>query len=90
MRPAQIVLLASAILMTSPIHAKVQSVSQPMSFQNCLTTIRRVASDLQTAPINIVETRSMRVVRFRTVDGSILVTCSGPDRKMIVTQSDRR
>ncbi len=87
----RIVLLLTTTLIAVPSQAKVvRSVSQPMSFQKCLLTIRQVASNLGTAPINIVETGNMRVVRFRTKDGSVLVTCSGPDRKMIITQSDFR
>lgn len=66
--------------------AESQAVS--MSFEDCLSTIRKVASDLATAPINIVETDIARIVRFVTVDGSVLITCSKPDHKMVVTKSD--
>jgi hypothetical protein len=65
----------------------VESSSKTMSFDACLETIRSVASDLGVAPINIVETNDMRMVRFPTSDGSVLVTCSRPDRKMVMTIS---
>jgi len=46
-----------------------------------------MADDLAIAPVNIVESNELRIVRFNTSDGSVLVTCSRPDRKMIVVQS---
>jgi hypothetical protein len=58
-----------------------------MSFETCLATISSVATELGVAPTNIVETSIMRIVRFNTVDGSVLVTCSAPDHKMVLTRS---
>ena len=58
-----------------------------MSFTDCILSIQRVATELGVAPINIVETSELRIVRFPTNDGSgdsILVTCSGPDRLMLI------
>jgi len=76
-------------LQTEPAEHKpdVESTSQSMSFQECLQVIQRTSSQLGVAPINIVETSIMRMVRFPTNDGSVLVTCSGPDRKMVLTHS---
>jgi len=42
------------------------------------------------APINVVETSDVRIVRFLTSDGSVLISCSRPDRKMVVTISLKR
>lgn len=59
-------------------------------FQSCLAIIRSTATNLGVAPINIVETKELRVVRFPTDDGSgksILVTCSKPDGLMIINES---
>lgn len=64
--------------------------TRSMSFENCNTLIRQMAGQFGIAPVNIVETTIMRVVRFPTTDGSVLVTCSAPDRKMIVEQSSAR
>jgi hypothetical protein len=61
-----------------------------MSFETCLATISNIATELGVAPINIVETSIMRVVRFNTADGSVLVTCSAPDRRMVITRSAHR
>ena len=58
-----------------------------MSFADCGKVIQRTAEQLGTTPINIVETTDLRMVRFPTVDGSVLVTCSRPDEKMVLTVS---
>ena len=63
---------------------------ETMDFETCLARIRSVASSLGVAPINIVETNEVRIVRFPTNDGSgksILVTCSRPDRQMLINES---
>ncbi|PKP68313.1 MAG: hypothetical protein CVT82_15675 [Alphaproteobacteria bacterium HGW-Alphaproteobacteria-4] len=59
-----------------------------MSFEDCLSLIRRTASDLGVAPINIVETEIMRMVRFVASDGTVMVTCSRLDGKAVITKSD--
>ncbi len=64
-----------------------QSTSKSMSFQDCLRVIQNTASQLGVAPINLVETSDLRMVRFPTTDGSVMVTCSKPDRKMVTTIS---
>lgn len=66
-----------------------QSTSKSMSFEECLQVIQRTATQLGVAPINIAETTDMRMVRFPTSDGSVLVTCSRPDRKMVMTVSKK-
>lgn len=79
--------VASALIISAPALA-LETETTPMSFEACLATIRQVSSQLGAVPINIVETDILRVVRFVTSDGSVLVTCSQPDQKMIVTKSD--
>lgn len=64
-----------------------RSTSVEMSFEDCIRTIQSTASQLGAAPRNIVETTDMRMVRFITNDGSVLVTCSRADRKMVTTKS---
>ncbi|TSA38017.1 MAG: hypothetical protein D4R63_12020 [Methylococcaceae bacterium] len=66
-----------------------QSTSKSMSYEECLQVIQRTATQLGVAPINIVETTVMRMVRFLTSDGSVLVTCSEPDQKLIMTISKK-
>lgn len=67
-----------------------ESESVPMSFDDCLATIRATANDLRIAPVNIVETDILRIVRFCTSDGSVLVSCSRPDSVMVLTRSPHR
>lgn len=63
------------------------TVTKTMDFQVCLQTIQSMATDLAVAPINIVETTALRIVRFNTSDGSVLVTCSREDNKLVMVQS---
>lgn len=63
------------------------TMTKRMSFQECLQTIRGMATDLGVAPTNIVETSELRIVRFNTSDGSVLVTCSAADGKLVAVQS---
>ena len=66
-----------------------QSTSKAMSFDDCLKVIRNTATQLGVAPVNIAETSELRMVKFPTADGSVLVTCSKPDRKMVMTVSKK-
>jgi hypothetical protein len=65
-----------------------ESTTKRMSFEDCQKTILSAASDLGVAPVTIVETNDLRMVRFSVADGSVLVTCSRPDRKMVFTFSN--
>ena len=60
------------------------------SFEKCLALIQAAATNTGVAPVNIVETSILRMVRFPAADGSLLITCSKPDAKMIVQQSSKR
>jgi len=62
---------------------------QTPSFEACLAVIQKTATDTGTAPVNIVETTAMRMVRFPVADGSIIVTCL-KDGKLKITQSSNR
>lgn len=65
----------------------IESSSRSMGFEDCLSTIAQVSTDLWIAPNNIVETSGMRVVRFNTTEGSVLVSCSALTDKMVLTKS---
>jgi hypothetical protein len=71
-------------------NAKATSTSKAMSFEQCLAMIRNVSQQFGVAPSNIVETNAVRMVRFPTANGSVLVTCSRADNKMVMTKSDKR
>lgn len=66
------------------------STSEPMDFRTCVASIDVVANKMGRRPTVIVDTAIMKMVRFHTADGSLLVTCSKPDRKRIFTESSRR
>jgi hypothetical protein len=83
------VVLFSAVAATAHADTKVVH-KESMDFETCLARIRTVATQLGVAPINIVETSILRVVRFPTNDGSgksILVTCSKPDRQLLINET---
>jgi hypothetical protein len=65
--------------------AGVESTSEAMDFDTCIKTIQMVSAKLGIAPTNIVETPQLRMVKFYTSDGSVLISCSKPDRKRVVT-----
>lgn len=67
-----------------------KSTSRTMSFEDCNRFIALTADQLGQAPINVVDSAAVRIVRFPANDGSVLVTCSRPDGKMILTQSARK
>lgn len=75
----------AATLIGGAAQADVSSKSVAVSFEGCNLAIRTMASKIAQAPDNIMETNEMRMVRFYTNDGSVLVTCSRPDGKMVVT-----
>ena len=68
----------------------VQSSTETMSFERCIAWIQEVAGEFGIAPINIIESNIVRTVRFNTSDSSLLVTCSRPDRTMVLTRSPHR
>ncbi len=79
-------LAAISMLVTTTALAQ-ESTSKSMPFDQCLLVIQRTATQLGVAPINVVETTAVRMVKFPTADGSVLVTCSRPDQKMVMTVS---
>ena len=64
-----------------------ESSSTIMAFEDCIIAIQRTSTQLGVAPRNIVETTDVRMVRFPTSSGSVLVTCSRADQKMVISVS---
>ncbi|TVT59848.1 MAG: hypothetical protein FHK82_02390 [Sedimenticola thiotaurini] len=61
-----------------------------LSFEDCLARKTQVIASLGIHPQNlmpIVNTGILTIDRVCTVDGSVLITCSKLDRKMIITTS---
>ncbi|MEP2781444.1 MAG: hypothetical protein ABJL33_15430 [Hyphomicrobiales bacterium] len=88
----RIMLNIATIAAACPAAAETTTIeTQTMRFTSCLKYIQDVAEELNFTPENIVETSDARIVRFPTNDGSglsILITCSKPDKKLIVLLSD--
>ena len=86
---------------TNPAHetslsleqARANTSSKSMTFNECLRQIRAVSQQLAVAPVNIVETSDLRMVRFPTPDdpkySGVLITCSRPDEKMVIAKQAR-
>ncbi len=87
----KIAFVLALLLVPAAAQAQARSQKRSMSFESCLETIRKTARKLGIASINVVETNILRIVRFNGSDGgSVLVTCSRPDRKMVITLSPPR
>jgi hypothetical protein len=79
---------AAVTLLSGSAAAEPQTTTETMSFEACVRSIQTTAAQLGMAPINIVETNILRMVRFCAADGqSVLVTCSQPDGKRAITVS---
>lgn len=61
-----------------------------MSYSACLASIRTLGTQVGSAPINIIETNNLRVVRFPASDGSMLVTCNGIEGFRVINLSKNR
>jgi hypothetical protein len=67
-----------------------KSESMPMSFSACLGMKAKVLADLNVRPGDIreiVNTSTLTMTRVCTADGSLLITCSEADQKMVLTTS---
>lgn len=78
------------IAIGSAVAGEVQSEAKTMPFDQCLRLIRQAGTQLGVPSINIVETDDVRVTRFCSIDGSVLVSCSRPDEKLVITRSPHR
>lgn len=66
------------------------TIKRPASIEECRKTIQNTIVELGVSPVDvipIVNTRIMTVTRICTADGSLLITCSGPDEQMLITKS---
>ncbi len=66
---------------------EVATISIPMDFDRGIRLIQQLGTVSAEAPENIAETTIVRTVRFGLEEGSLLVTCSRPDRKVSLTKS---
>ena len=61
-----------------------------LPFEECLVLIEDVGRSLGVDATAIVNTRDLRLVRFAVSDGSLLVTCSRPDDRIVMVRSPVR
>ncbi|MFG0466586.1 hypothetical protein ACF8LF_18420 [Pseudomonas putida] len=82
----------AALIFSGTAFAAADSKSMSMSFERCQavqqSTIAQLgvpASDV----ISVVNTKALTITRVLTSDGSILISCSAPDQKMVITTSTK-
>lgn len=75
---------AGFALISEPVLS-VESTSQAMSYEKCIAVIAATGEKLNAMPINIVFTDDIRMVKFLTSDGAVMVTCSRKDNIMVTT-----
>ncbi len=69
----------------SPAQLRPNTETKLVPFEACLARIPELAKSYGADPIPQVETASIRMVRFRTPDASIIVICNRAEGSMIVT-----
>ena len=74
--------VGQAAAQTSP-----ETETRSMPFGQCLSLIQASAANLGAAPVHLVDTDTMRMVRFLFSDGSVLITCSAVNNTLAVTLS---
>ena len=72
-----------------PAQGEATSQSKPMSFNACKRVARNIMSQIRTSyPVKtIVDTSALYMVKAWANDGIIIVSCSEPDKKMVITQA---
>lgn len=68
-----------------------ETTTKEMDFDSCIALQSQFANELISSGnykvVNIVDTDILSIKRMCTNDGSVLVTCSKPDNKMVLTKS---
>ncbi|ODB39969.1 hypothetical protein A9L43_15240 [Pseudomonas mosselii] len=84
------VFAAMLLVMPAIAIAAAESTSTPMSFEKCQAVQANTIAQLNVPPgdiVHIVNTSVMTMTRLYTADGSVIITCSAPDNKMVITKS---
>ncbi len=58
-----------------------------LPFDDCLSIISEISSDLGEEPVVLVKTSDIHSVRIDAEDGYVTVSCSRPDSKMTLTKT---
>ncbi|UCP00099.1 hypothetical protein LF844_09885 [Metapseudomonas lalkuanensis] len=78
------------LVFASGAFGEASSTSSHATFEQCEAVKSKVITDLNVPPsqiIPIINTSIMTVTRICTADGSVLISCSREDEKMVVTRS---
>ncbi|TRZ62249.1 hypothetical protein DZA28_20800 [Pseudomonas alloputida] len=85
-----IIFAAAIMAIPAAAIAAVESTSTSMSFEKCQAVQANTIAQLNVPPgdiVHIVNTSTMTMTRLYVEDGSVIVTCSAPDNKMVITKS---
>jgi hypothetical protein len=80
-------LLAIAIMLLPGAAWAIETQTREISFSGCLAVIAQVSGQYSAPPVNVVETSDLRIVKWFLSDGNVMVACSRPDGKMVVTKT---
>ena len=70
--------------------ATATSTSKPMSFNECVIAVAEMTRTVgRSRWRNISTSNQLTMTRICTIDGSVIVTCSRSDRKMVITRSSK-
>lgn len=83
--------LVSAAL-TWPAHASSEreTVTQTISFKGCLSAAQELADQVGVDLVPMVDTPSVKIFGIHGSDGTITVTCSAKERKMVLSRTSKR
>lgn len=85
------ILLLLTLTMSTNVHAQIKTISMP--YAQCISTREQVIVGLEVNPadiVPIVNSNLLTITRICTAEGSVLITCSNPDSKMLIQQSKAR
>jgi hypothetical protein len=78
---------AIAIMLLPGMAWAIETQTREISFSGCLAVIAQVSGQYDAPPVNVVETSDLRIVKWFLSDGNVMVACSRPDGKMVVTKT---
>ncbi len=81
------ILLLAAASFSATAHAEARSETKVMDFEVCKMFTEKSVRDLGVPYDAVVRTGILWVTKIPVSDGAVLITCSKPDRKMVLTQS---
>lgn len=82
--------ITAIMIIIDPSIVIAESTSREMSFDQCLLTKAKTIASLNVDPgriVDIVNTGIVTMTKICTDDGAVIITCSKPDRKMVITTS---